>query len=248
MTAQSSILAWKIPWMAEPVRLLSMGSQRVGLDWAIELTNSEYIQYIYNFIGYIHCRILDMYVRYLWLIYFMHISLYNSLNFHFLQGEHFLNSWVKRDLSVASGKDSDIFRKALVVYFFCFFPPNLSIFWSYTDHVIDHALITWISCTDHVADHTLFTCLTMQWSRGWSYTAHVTDHALITWLSCTEYVAEHALFTWLITHLSRDITSTDHVALMHWSRGWSYSAHVTHHAHITFLSCTAHVARHGMIT
>ena len=24
--------------------------------------------------------------------------------------------------------------------------------------------------------------------------------------------------------------------------------HVTHHAHITFLSCTAHVARHGMIT
>ena len=28
-------------------------------------------------------------------------------------------------------------------------------------HVIDHALITWISCTDHVADHTLFTCLTM---------------------------------------------------------------------------------------
>ena len=32
---------------------------------------------------------------------------------------------------------------------------------SYTDHVIDHALITWISCTDHVADHTLFTCLTM---------------------------------------------------------------------------------------
>ena len=31
----------------------------------------------------------------------------------------------------------------------------------YTDHVIDHALITWISCTDHVADHTVFTCLTM---------------------------------------------------------------------------------------
>src|SRR5574341_1099387 len=30
-----------------------------------------------------------------------------------------------------------------------------------TDHVIHHALITWISCTDHVADHTLFTCLTM---------------------------------------------------------------------------------------
>ena len=32
MTAHSSILAWKIPWMAEPGRLLSMGSQRVGHD------------------------------------------------------------------------------------------------------------------------------------------------------------------------------------------------------------------------
>ena len=30
MAAHSSILAWKIPWMAEPSRLLSMGSQRVG--------------------------------------------------------------------------------------------------------------------------------------------------------------------------------------------------------------------------
>ena len=32
MAAHSSILAWKIPWMAEPGRLLSMGSQRVGHD------------------------------------------------------------------------------------------------------------------------------------------------------------------------------------------------------------------------
>ena len=30
MAIHSSILAWKIPWMAEPGRLLSMGSQRVG--------------------------------------------------------------------------------------------------------------------------------------------------------------------------------------------------------------------------
>ena len=30
MAAHSSILAWKIPWVAEPGRLLSMGSQRVG--------------------------------------------------------------------------------------------------------------------------------------------------------------------------------------------------------------------------
>ena len=32
MAAHSSILAWKIPWMVEPGRLQSMGSQRVGHD------------------------------------------------------------------------------------------------------------------------------------------------------------------------------------------------------------------------
>ena len=32
MAAHSNILAWKIPWMVEPGRLLSMGSQRVGQD------------------------------------------------------------------------------------------------------------------------------------------------------------------------------------------------------------------------
>ena len=30
MATHSSILAWKIPWMLEPGRLQSMGSQRVG--------------------------------------------------------------------------------------------------------------------------------------------------------------------------------------------------------------------------
>jgi len=32
METLSSILAWKIPWAEEPVRLQSMGSQRVGRD------------------------------------------------------------------------------------------------------------------------------------------------------------------------------------------------------------------------
>ena len=32
MAAHSSILAWKIPWMAEPGRLPSMGLKRVGHD------------------------------------------------------------------------------------------------------------------------------------------------------------------------------------------------------------------------
>ena len=32
MATHSSILAWKIPWIEEPGRLQSMGSQRVGHD------------------------------------------------------------------------------------------------------------------------------------------------------------------------------------------------------------------------
>ena len=32
MATHSSILAWKIPWVEEPGRLQSMGSQRVGHD------------------------------------------------------------------------------------------------------------------------------------------------------------------------------------------------------------------------
>ena len=33
MATHSSTLAWKIPWMEEPGRLQSMGSQRVGENW-----------------------------------------------------------------------------------------------------------------------------------------------------------------------------------------------------------------------
>ena len=35
MATHSSILAWKIPWMEEPGRLQSTGSQRVRHDWVI---------------------------------------------------------------------------------------------------------------------------------------------------------------------------------------------------------------------
>ena len=34
MATHSSILAWKISWTEEPGGLQSMGSQRVGHDWA----------------------------------------------------------------------------------------------------------------------------------------------------------------------------------------------------------------------
>ena len=37
MAPHSSTLAWKIPWAEEPGRLQSMGSLRVGHDWATSL-------------------------------------------------------------------------------------------------------------------------------------------------------------------------------------------------------------------
>ena len=40
MAPHSSTLAWKIPWMEEPRRLQSMGSLRVGHNWATSLSLS----------------------------------------------------------------------------------------------------------------------------------------------------------------------------------------------------------------
>ena len=38
MATHSSIPAWRIPWMEDPDRLQSMGSQRVGHDWVTSLS------------------------------------------------------------------------------------------------------------------------------------------------------------------------------------------------------------------
>ena len=38
MAPHSTTLAWKIPWVEEAGRLQSMGSQRVGHNWAISLS------------------------------------------------------------------------------------------------------------------------------------------------------------------------------------------------------------------
>ena len=43
MATHSSILAWRIPWMEEPGRLQSMGSQRVGHNWATSLQKLQSI-------------------------------------------------------------------------------------------------------------------------------------------------------------------------------------------------------------
>ena len=46
MAPLSRTLAWKIPWMEEPGRLQSMGSLRVGHDWATSL----------SLFTFMHCR------------------------------------------------------------------------------------------------------------------------------------------------------------------------------------------------
>ena len=40
MASHSNILAWRIPWTEEPGRLQSMGSQRIGHNWA-NITDTE---------------------------------------------------------------------------------------------------------------------------------------------------------------------------------------------------------------
>ena len=55
MVTHSNILAWRIPWTEEPGRLQSMGSQRVGQDWAhtcrkskIEYWKSEFSSFQFS--------------------------------------------------------------------------------------------------------------------------------------------------------------------------------------------------------
>ena len=46
MATHSSTLAWKIPWSEKPGRLQSMGSQRVGHDWATSRHNVIVLQWL----------------------------------------------------------------------------------------------------------------------------------------------------------------------------------------------------------
>ena len=66
MATHSSTLAWKIPWTEECGRLQSMGSQRIGHDWATSLTHSLPSVYLFwtvhdNFWrGRLYCRKLEL--------------------------------------------------------------------------------------------------------------------------------------------------------------------------------------------
>ena len=51
MATHSSSLAWKIPWMEEPGRLQSMGSQRVGHDFISFFLCGCYVSATFSFLN-----------------------------------------------------------------------------------------------------------------------------------------------------------------------------------------------------
>ena len=142
--------------------------------------------------------------------------------------------------------------------------------WSCTDHVTDHALITWLimhwsrgyhalitwlvihgscawSCTDYMTDHALNTWLIMHWSRGY--------HALLTWLIMQWSCSYDVPVRWLIIHPLGDGPCTDHVAdhtlisclVMHRSRDKSWTYHIAIMKWSPGWKCTDHVADHAVI-
>ena len=66
MATHSSVLAWRIPWMEEPGGLQSMGSQRVGHDWATN-TFRRFLQLLefrrHCYVGLDKSKRTEVYVR-----------------------------------------------------------------------------------------------------------------------------------------------------------------------------------------
>ena len=49
MATHSSILASRIPWTEDPGRLESMGSQRIGQDWATDTLTLHFLSFFLSF-------------------------------------------------------------------------------------------------------------------------------------------------------------------------------------------------------
>ena len=79
MATHSSTLAWKIPWMEECDRLQSMGSQRVGHDWATSLS----LLFIYLFLFWIRYFIYFLII----LNFILFLNFMNCISFAKYQNE-----------------------------------------------------------------------------------------------------------------------------------------------------------------
>ena len=66
MAPHSSTLAWKVPWMEEPGRLQSMGTQRARQDWATSL-DRQYVSMLFVLIyaSFTLCYHVDIFLFHL---------------------------------------------------------------------------------------------------------------------------------------------------------------------------------------
>ena len=117
MAIHSSILAWKILWTEEPGRLWSMGSQRVGHNWATNTYLLTYLLYVHTH-SYSYTFIVPIFAgnaRLVSLIFLTRslvfpVLLFSSISFHCSLKKPFLSlpvilwisasSWVYLSLSV----------------------------------------------------------------------------------------------------------------------------------------------------
>ena len=67
MSTHSSTLPWKIPWTERPGRLQSMGSQRVGHDWATSLQ----LRFVLWPLLWSTWRKSHIYLKEMWVVWFL---------------------------------------------------------------------------------------------------------------------------------------------------------------------------------
>ena len=106
MATHSSILAWKIPWTEEPVRLQSMGLQRVGHDWVFSLSLPVYSCHLFlisfvsvrfiPFLSFYCAHLHEMFPWYLSLFFFKRslvfpILLFSTISLHWSLRKLFLS-------------------------------------------------------------------------------------------------------------------------------------------------------------
>ena len=66
MAIHSRTIAWRIPWTEEPGRLQSMGSQRVGHNWATSVSQSVMINMRCEFLLVNHSLLISMVLPLVW--------------------------------------------------------------------------------------------------------------------------------------------------------------------------------------